>query len=667
MKRCAIPALVLIFACLAVGCGGGPAPAAPPAGVPAHPETAPEQPAAGKEPSAPKETASPETTPPKPPERFEVALYASETICRMDYPIEVTVVLRNISKDAVQFDRGINFPRGFRINEVPKGARERGQDSAYEQPLAIPPGGFVGFRCDLGEYFQDFASPGHYSVAWSDPDIGQARPVEIEVTEYALVVTDFGDFDMRLMPPVAPDAVEQFKRLVNQGFYDGALVSGIQAEKMAAFSPSENSLKEFAGRYPALKRETNTEIIGPGDVVVARQLDIPMLNRGLPERPEFLDSGTPSFFVQLMPAEPTGIKYTVFGRVFRGLDVLYSISRARAARNSQGQPLSFPAQPIRISRIIMVDKPSQVPRRINPAPTDAVPEAELALVPPADAFTYGEPINLQLSLRNPYDDTSLALPFTGLKKGLRVVRIEQEGTGENAKENPAPVELNPDFLDMLLPVSGGLLAPGAQAGIRLDITDICQAFQQGGKFEITWEVGGIKTKPIVIQIQKSLFANITTSKGALQVLLFPQAAPLAVERFRLLAEQGFYENLPFCYVLNAPALALVQSGGKTGDPMGKAPGLPDMPLEPSNRPFKTGTVAFAHTAANPDTGSSQYFIVTNIRPDGAASLFRKYTIIGEVISAWDTQGKPLDYLALLSKLKTEDKIIKIEISEKKTQ
>jgi cyclophilin family peptidyl-prolyl cis-trans isomerase len=360
---------------------------------------------------------------------------------------------------------------------------------------------------------------------------------------------------------------------------------------------------------------------------------------------------------------PAGINYTVFGNVFKGQDVLFNISHARPARGSQGQTLAVPAEAIHINRVVIVDGPMQANPAPNIAPKDAVPETELSLAPQQEAFTYGEPIILRLMLKNPYD-SSLQLPSMGLAKNLKITRLEENPGGELRRTEE---KTNPDFSEMFLPVSRGLLGPGAQVGVRLDITDACPAFADGGTFEISWEAGGIKTKPLTLRIQKSLFANIATTRGVFQAILYPEAAPLAVGRFKQLAEDGFYNGLPFYAVVKTPALSLAQAGSKSGDSTGKATNLPDIPLEQSDRPFDIGTIGFSHTRTNADSGSSQFFIITQIGADGSASLFRRYTVIGKIISARDEKGDPADYRALLSKLTAEDKVLKIEISAKKTK
>jgi peptidyl-prolyl cis-trans isomerase B (cyclophilin B) len=654
MKRRVILVIaIIVFAQILVGCGGSPQ-----AGKPAPPsETPTTGPASSGPQLQPGSTPPPETglQPPKagvpgsPSEipaktsPFEVSLIPAEDYCRIDYPVEVTVILRNRSSETVKFDKGISFIRSFVINNSAKGVTEPlAEDTAFTETLAIPPGGFIGLRCDLATFFQDFKKAGEYQVSWADPYIGESRSVIMVVTPYALVMTDFGDFNIRLAPgEVAPRTVAQFRRLARQGFYDGASVSGIRADRVVAFSPSQANLDEFAGEYAPLKPESPTEVISPGDVVTF--------------------GGAPSFFVQLAPGETLGVKYTVFGRIFGdGTKVLESISRTRQARGSQGQTLARPADQIRINRLIIVDKPSALNRRPNLAPEGAIPRVDLTLSSKTTAFTFGEPINVELKLANPYS-SALKLPTAGLKGGLKIIRLVEEGP----QGQRVAAELNADFPEMFLPVSRGILPGGGQVGITLDITDLCPAFQNGGTFEITWEAGAIKTKPIVITIQKSLFATIVTTKGTFQAILFPETAPQAVERFRMLAVSGFYNEMKFFHARNAPALALVQTGSKIGDTTGKAPDLKNLPLEPIDRLLRVGTIALAHTETDPDSGNSQFFMVTRIRADAAKALSRHYSVIGEIIAGRDAKGNPTDYQSLLAQLRPEDKIIRIEITQKK--
>ncbi len=678
------PSLILVtalLACVLLGCGGAPRVAESPrqAPSPTQPEPAPVKEAGVAK--HPGETETPDSndrpehkpaTPAEQPEKtplFDVTLYPDKHIYPIDHSIGVRLMLRNNSSRPVTLDREINFLKGFEINDTRLGAAKYDRErKKLARPLVVPPGGFIGVWLDLGKHFPVLAKePGNYRLRWYDPDLGESRPAEIDVTRYVLLITDYGDVAFKLMPNVAPETVARFRRLASQNFYDGSFVSGTKHKSMVVVSPSRENMRVFSGGFAPLKQETTTETITTGDVVVVRQLDVERLRRGLPERKEFLDAGTPSFFFQLRQLPPSRrMKYTVFGRVFRGLDVLNAISRCPRARGSQGQELSSPAREIRVRRVVLVEEGGAADRRPVLPPEDARPDAALGISPDLESFTYGEPLKLELTLRNSYD-VPLTLPGEpGIKNGLKIFRLEKSKIGQTFETVRKPVEFDRNFPEKRLPIPDGRLAPGGMVGIRLDITDLCPAFAQGGRFEIVWEYAGVKTEPVSIRIEKSLFATIFTNKGSLEVMLYEGTAPLAVERFRQLAEEGFYDNLTFHRVIDTPSLALVQSGSPAADVTGRSEREP-VPLEPSKRRFRVGTVGLARTPADPDSGNSQYFIVTKIRADGTAALYRRYTQIGQVRYARDAEGKPADFRDVLRKIEKNDKVIRIEISEKKPQ
>ncbi|MBP3628444.1 MAG: peptidylprolyl isomerase, partial [Anaerotignum sp.] len=101
-------------------------------------------------------------------------------------------------------------------------------------------------------------------------------------------------------------------------------------------------------------------------------------------------------------------------------------------------------------------------------------------------------------------------------------------------------------------------------------------------------------------------AVITTSKGVVKMRFFPEEAPKAVENFKTLAKDGYYDGLTFHRVIND---FMVQTGDPKGDGTGGEScwGV-DFETEVSERlHFYRGAVAMAN--AGPDTNGSQFFIV----------------------------------------------------------
>ena len=101
-------------------------------------------------------------------------------------------------------------------------------------------------------------------------------------------------------------------------------------------------------------------------------------------------------------------------------------------------------------------------------------------------------------------------------------------------------------------------------------------------------------------------AVITTSKGVVKMRFFPEEAPKAVENFKTLAKDGYYDGLTFHRVIED---FMVQTGDPTATGTGgESCWGEDFETEVSEKlHFYRGAVAMAN--AGPDTNGSQFFIV----------------------------------------------------------
>ena len=84
---------------------------------------------------------------------------------------------------------------------------------------------------------------------------------------------------------------------------------------------------------------------------------------------------------------------------------------------------------------------------------------------------------------------------------------------------------------------------------------------------------------------------IDTTKGRILLELAPEVAPLHVERIKLLARRGFYDNIPWHRVIDTFM-------AQTGDPLGSGEGqsaYPDLKAEFTFR--REATMPFAAVAA----------------------------------------------------------------------
>ena len=129
-----------------------------------------------------------------------------------------------------------------------------------------------------------------------------------------------------------------------------------------------------------------------------------------------------------------------------------------------------------------------------------------------------------------------------------------------------------------------------------------------------------------IDVKKEYFATVNMAKGGKFVIqLFPDKAPLTVNNFVFLAQQGFYNGVTFHRVIDG---FMAQGGDPTGTGFGD-PGY-KFANEDSDLTFdKAGLVAMANSGR--DTNGSQFFITFTPQE----RLNGDYTIFGQVVEGMD--------------------------------
>lgn len=124
---------------------------------------------------------------------------------------------------------------------------------------------------------------------------------------------------------------------------------------------------------------------------------------------------------------------------------------------------------------------------------------------------------------------------------------------------------------------------------------------------------------------------IDSTKGRIVFKLRPDIAPQHAERIKLLAREGYYNNVPFHRVMDG---FMAQTGdGKNFNGTGGSK-YPNLKAEFSQVPYKRGVVGMAR-AGDPDSANSQFFIMF---ADGS-SLNGKYTVVGDVVQGMDVVDK----------------------------
>jgi len=161
--------------------------------------------------------------------------------------------------------------------------------------------------------------------------------------------------------------------------------------------------------------------------------------------------------------------------------------------------------------------------------------------------------------------------------------------------------------------------------------------------------------PMIVDVARQYTAEMKTTKGDVKLSLYADKAPLAVNSFVFLAQQGWVDDGPFHRVL--PGFV-----AQAGDPSGSGMGGPGYQFDNENAEAvfdRSGLLAMANSGAN--TNGSQFFITYDAAPD----LNGSYTIFGEVLEGMDVVESLIARdPASGAELPDPDRIISIKITEK---
>ena len=175
----------------------------------------------------------------------------------------------------------------------------------------------------------------------------------------AVVATSAGDFVIGLRPDLAPNHVGYFIKLAREGAYNGTIfhrvikLAIVQAGDPLSKDPAKAKLYGTGG-LGVLAPEFSAEHATRGAVAAVLQ----------PNRP---DSGGAQFFVCVTDQPSLDGKYTIFGRVEEGMDVVQKISEVPAS------PEGAPSERIVINSVTIRDTPPP-----EPEPFSTESAAELA-------------------------------------------------------------------------------------------------------------------------------------------------------------------------------------------------------------------------------------------------------------------------------------------------
>lgn len=148
-----------------------------------------------------------------------------------------------------------------------------------------------------------------------------------------------------------------------------------------------------------------------------------------------------------------------------------------------------------------------------------------------------------------------------------------------------------------------------------------------------------------IDPNKSYVAHFKTNRGEFDIQLFAKEAPITVNNFVFLAQDGFYDGLKFHRVI---ADFMIQGGDPRGDGRG-GPGYRwnDEPAALRLKHSSAGILSMAN--AGPNTNGSQFFITHVPTPhlDGKHAVFGKVMGDGQKVVDAIRQGDTMERVTII--------------------
>jgi peptidyl-prolyl cis-trans isomerase B (cyclophilin B) len=176
-------------------------------------------------------------------------------------------------------------------------------------------------------------------------DASASDSKKADVKEVAVISTTDGDMVIQFWPDVAPKTVENFKKLAREGFYNGTafhrIINGFMIQ---GGDPNTKDLDKEAVYGQG----------GPGYSINAEFSDKPHV-RGVISMARSSDpnSAGSQFFICLAPVPSLNGKYTDFGKLIKGDDVLTKIGNTPVTFGNGGEK-SKPTQRVEVKSIKIV-------------------------------------------------------------------------------------------------------------------------------------------------------------------------------------------------------------------------------------------------------------------------------------------------------------------------
>jgi peptidyl-prolyl cis-trans isomerase B (cyclophilin B) len=174
----------------------------------------------------------------------------------------------------------------------------------------------------------------------------EANPPTETKKEVAVIETSKGRMVVEFWPDVAPKTVENFKKLAKDGFYDGTafhrIIKGFMIQGGDPLTKDLANAARFGTGGPGhtIKAEFNARKHVPGVLSMARSANP--------------DSAGSQFFICHGPAPFLDGKYTGFGKLTEGMEVLDKIANTPVKAGRPGGEESTPTERVEVTSIKIV-------------------------------------------------------------------------------------------------------------------------------------------------------------------------------------------------------------------------------------------------------------------------------------------------------------------------
>lgn len=148
----------------------------------------------------------------------------------------------------------------------------------------------------------------------------------------AVFITNMGEFEVKLATDYAPETSKNFITLAEKGFYNGLIFHRVIDNFM--IQGGDPSGDGTGGPGYTIKDEFSSKLLHDGPGVIS------MANRGP-------NTGGSQFFITLRECSWLDGKHAVFGKVTKGMDVVYKIGKVQTGIADK------PLNPVKIEKIML--------------------------------------------------------------------------------------------------------------------------------------------------------------------------------------------------------------------------------------------------------------------------------------------------------------------------